>query len=162
MRRVKLTQGYYALVDDEDYQRVMAAGPWHAHVHKNSVYAAHTGPRIRQKQKVLQLHTLILNVHHSIRVDHKDGDGLNNQKENLRVATRAQNAANQRLRSDSTSKYKGVYEKKIGKNRKRWKAYIRVQGKHVHLGCFATAKQAALAYDAAAVVMFGEFAYTNF
>lgn len=91
-------------------------------------------------------------------VDHRNGNGLCNLRSNLRAATRAQNAANVRVRSHSRSGIKGVaWDEK----RKRWKAHISVAGKTVNIGRFLTAKEAADAYDRAAIATYGEFARTN-
>lgn len=92
-------------------------------------------------------------------VDHKDGNGLNNQRSNLRTATRAQNARNRRIRTDNTSGFKGVtWRKDLGK----WNAFIEIKTKRIHLGYFTDPMEAACAYDMAAVKYFGEFAHCNF
>jgi hypothetical protein len=83
--------------------------------------------------------------------------GLNNQRSNLRPATPTQNRYNQPCRKDSCSGFKGV-----GIRRKRWLAKIKVDGKTVHLGMFDDKESAARAYDAAARIHHGEFAYLNF
>jgi hypothetical protein len=92
-------------------------------------------------------------------VDHADRNSLNNQLSNLRLATRSQQGHNQRLRSTNTSGYRGVtWDKQMGK----WQARIMVNGKRIHLGFYADPKEAALAYDAAAKIHYGEFAVLNF
>lgn len=88
-------------------------------------------------------------------IDHKNGNGLDNRRENLRIATRSQNAAN-RFKRGGSSKFKGVCI--AGK---RWKAGIRQDGKSYHLGTFDTEEEAALAYNASATIRFGEFARLN-
>lgn len=91
-------------------------------------------------------------------IDHKDGDGLNNQWINLREATSSQNCANKRLRRDNTSGAKGVsWRPDLGK----WKATITAEGKTRHLGFFVDKDDAAAAYEAAATEHFGEFARTG-
>lgn len=92
-------------------------------------------------------------------VDHRDGDGLNNRMDNLRPATCAQNSANQARPVSNTSGYKGVSWRKRDR---RWYAYIKVNGKQCHLGSYATAQDAAHAYDAAAIAAWGEYARPNF
>ena len=92
-----------------------------------------------------------------VMIDHKDGDGLNNQRDNLRPCTRSQNQANRRPQS-GTSKYKGVSWEKT---RKKWRAYICVNTQRIKLGDFLTEYEAALAYNKAAFRAFGEFARLN-
>ena len=112
----------------------------------------------RQSKKVL-MHRLIMNAQATEDVDHRDGNGLNNRRKNLRPATVSQNLGNmRRLRSDCSSGFKGVtYIRKLGK----WQARIQFQGKRTVLGCFATKELAAQAYDEAAKRIFGEFAAPN-
>ena len=102
----------------------------------------------------------------TVKVDHRDGNTLDNRRENLRVATAAQNVRNARKkRSATTSRYKGVFFTRGRKGRslsKPWQAQIRRGGKNRYLGCFETAEAAALAYDTAARETFGEFACLNF
>lgn len=91
-------------------------------------------------------------------VDHRNGNRLDNRIANLRDATRSQNCANMGLASHNTSGFNGVsFYRQTG----RWQAYIRHGGRRLHLGMFATAEDAAAAYDAAAIRLKGEFARTN-
>jgi hypothetical protein len=92
-------------------------------------------------------------------VDHIDGDGLNNQRSNLRPATQAQNMANSRKYSTNTSGFKGVGWHKAAK---KWRADITFDYKTRYLGLFPTAEDAARAYDSAAKSLFGVFACLNF
>ncbi len=89
-------------------------------------------------------------------VDHKDGDGLNNRWDNLRVATRSQNHANSKRASDNTTGFKGVRKQRNG----RYQARIAIKGKRLHLGTFQTPEAAHAAYCKAAKELFGEFART--
>ncbi len=91
-------------------------------------------------------------------IDHKDRDGLNNCKENLRPATAAQNAANYRRTSVSTSVFRGV---SWHKRRNKWVAHIKVDGRQKHLGVFDDEFEAALAWNTAAVAVWGEFVLLN-
>lgn len=102
------------------------------------------------KGKRIGLHNLIMG---SLWVDHKNGDGLDNTRMNLRLATASQNAQNRKLRSDSTTGYKGV-----SKHWNRFRAYIGDE----HIGVYDTPLEAALAYDKEARKRYGEFARTNF
>lgn len=86
-------------------------------------------------------------------IDHKNGDGLDNQKDNLRAATRSQNTANSRTRSDSVSGIRGV-----GKSGRKWRALITCGGTSYHLGNFETQEEAATMYGLAAIELHGEFA----
>lgn len=88
-------------------------------------------------------------------VDHKDGNKSNNALTNLRSATKSQNVRNQKRRSDNTSGFKGV---SFSNARKKWWAYIYIDGKTKHLGYFKTAEDAHAAYCEAAEKFFGEFA----
>jgi hypothetical protein len=157
MRGIKLTRSYFAIVDDADYERVIAAGPWHVRPDKGTFYASHTMPRGTDgKQKTIALHRFLLGIADpKTKVDHWDGDGLNNRRNNLRVATSQQNSANHRRRG---GRFHGVALHSGGK----WQAHIRVNRKLIHLGTFTDKVQAALAYDEAAREHFGEFANTNF
>lgn len=92
-------------------------------------------------------------------VDHLDRDPLNNQRDNLRLASRSQNGANRNIRKNSLSGYKGVSWHKTAK---KWTAKLTLNGKLIHLGYFDDPIDAAKAYDQAAREYFGEFAVTNF
>jgi hypothetical protein len=92
------------------------------------------------------------------RVDHRDQDGLNNRRTNLRVATQSQNLSNRGPQKNNTSGYKGV---SLCKATGRWQAIIQYGRKKKRLGRFDTPEQAALAYDKAAVALMGEFAVLN-
>jgi len=150
MREIPLTQGYIAIVDDEDYARVLTVGSWQADVDPHSVYAVCSR---------IKMHRFIAGVTApSIEVDHRDGNGLNNQKYNLRVCTKRQNAQNRKA-IRGKSQYKGVTWHVA---RQEWRANIRVNGKQKHLGAFSDERSAALAYDSAARLYFGEFSHCNF
>ncbi|HXP51308.1 MAG TPA: HNH endonuclease [Bacteroidia bacterium] len=91
-------------------------------------------------------------------VDHRDRDSINDRIENLRAATRSQNQMNRRSNIDSTSKYLGV---SWNKRMKKWVVSIKVNKKGKYLGCFIDEEKAALAYNEAASMHFGEFANLN-
>ena len=105
----------------------------------------------------MTLHRLLLGS--AVLVDHRDGNGLNNQRSNLRPATHAQNLQNTRKRAGTTSRFKGVC---WNKKKQAWVAFIKHEGKKKYLGCFSSEEVAARAYDFAASETFGEFACLNF
>lgn len=148
MKVIKATNGAEFLVDDDDYERVVQ--------HKWGVY----GKNYLQDtlNKKILLHRFITNCPNGLEVDHKDHNPLNNQKSNLRVCTRSQNHMNSNLQKGTTSKYKGVSWKKSAK---RWYAYIKINCKTIHLGCFVSEEEAARAYNDAASQYFGDFVLLN-
>ncbi len=152
MKEIKLTQGKVALVDDEDFERINQF-KWYAHKIREMWYATRSSTRF-------YMHRVIMNAPSGMLVDHKDRDGLNNQKYNLRVTTNAKNLWNQGKHKDNTSGYKGV---SFDKKSKKWLVQIRVNdGNARHLGYFDTVEEGAHAYDRAAKELHGEFAYLNF
>lgn len=162
VKELKLTKGYYALIDDEDYP-LLSQFSWHAHTPRRGlVYARRNVVRDGRKRTEL-LHRIILGVAEpKNHVDHCDGDGLNNTRENLRIATYTQNAANARKRKDGvTSRFRGV-SRYLTAHRKvvRWAAQI--SGEAVHrIGSFRYELAAAAAYNASAHRRYGEFARLN-
>lgn len=160
MKLIPLTRGYQAMVDDEDYERVMMRR-WTTCEGKYTVYALHHFNSKATGRGCISLHRFVMNAPGEITVDHKDRNGLNCQKYNLRLATRTQQAANRVL--PRTFKYKGVYNyQRVTKRNNRWQAMIRIDGKLLHLGMFATDVEAAIAYDKAAKEAWGKFAVVNF
>lgn len=159
-KSIPLTRGFVAVVDDEDYQR-LSVHPWHANVKNHGrVYAERFSRHPDGRKTSIRMHREILGAPPGVDVDHRDRDGLNNRRANLRLATNSQNRANSKKRADGvTSPYRGVHlHKRLGK----WAAQIRVDGDHRHLGVFAAAEDAARVYDAAAFAAWGDFARLNF
>lgn len=158
MKEIQLTQGKIALVDDEDFDRVNQL-KWCAQcIHTRKGWRAiSNAPRVQGRGRTLYMHRFL--VPGQIQIDHKDGNGLNNQKSNLRPATPSQNAANQRKLSKSSSVFKGVKWHRTGHC---WQAQIGVNGAYVYLGVYASEADAAHVYDYAARIYFGEFARLNF
>jgi len=155
----KKAAGRVARVDDADYDLVMAHR-WNVRESQRPRRAdgpyAYMGIRRNGKQVRVSMHTLITGWP---MVDHKDHDGLNNQRSNLRPATVVQNGANRRPVLNHSSRYKGVgWYKPLG----RWRAHIRHSGRLHHLGYFTQEEDAAKAYDDAAQKAFGEYAQLNF
>lgn len=152
MKLIPVGKDAFALVDDEDFEAVSALA-WHL---TESGYAVWRG-REHGRKKTLRMHRLILGDVKGD-VDHIDGNKLNNQRSNLRPATRTQNNGNCRPRSGCSSRYKGVaWVRNYGK----WWAYINLNGKRKNLGYFDDEMDAARAYNAAAIQVFGEFARPN-
>ena len=146
----------HALVDVEDYERVIEAGPWHVKSDGRTTYAHRN---VRRSDDAWTTQTLHVFIAGAKRIDHLNGDGLDNRRANLRQATPSQNAANAAVRADSTSGFKGVGWHEI---RKRWRARVMCNGKSRSLGYFDNPEEAARAYDSAARELFGEFARLNF
>lgn len=158
MKKIPLTQGKFALVDDEDFQR-LSERRWHVVKTKSGLlYAQRTCVKGEIGPSVVQMHRILLPE--SVWVDHRDGDGLNNQKSNLRAATRSQNLSGfRRKKSGRTSRFRGVCWRK---DCFKWVAQLNVEGRPIRLGHFDSEEEAALAYDAAAKKHFKEFAQLNF
>jgi hypothetical protein len=159
MKEIKLTRGQVALVDDEDFEE-LSKYSWHAVWNKtgNKFYAQHNY-RVKNKTKTLRMHRLILGLTDpKIQCDHKDGNGLNNQRENLRKATNRQNQMNQKKRLNCSSKYTGV---SWSTEKRKWRSYIRIDDKYKYLGYFDDEIEAAKAYNEAAEKRSGEFANLN-
>ncbi|MDD5010925.1 MAG: AP2 domain-containing protein [Phycisphaerae bacterium] len=164
-RLIKLTQGKpvgqkpvearYAKVDPEDYEK-LAEDDWQYYENKSkNRYAVQMEVR-----KIVYMHRVIMNAPAGYLVDHRNGDGLDNRKSNLRLATQAENSRNKRKTKKAvTSKYKGV---SLRKKENKWVAHIDYQGRRIHLGFFKNEEDAAKAYDEAAKLYHGEFASLNF
>jgi hypothetical protein len=152
-RLIPLTQDKFAIVDAEDYEE-LSKHKWHTNKSHKSEYAARKPGR-----KHISMHRLLLNAPPGLLVDHRDGNGLNNRKSNLRLCTHQENTYNQRPRRGGTSRFKGVY---WHKTEKKYTARIRKNGKRYSLGYFHDEIEAAVAYGIKAMEFFGEFAYLNF
>lgn len=152
MKKIKLTRGKEALVDDEDYE-YLSQFKWQYH-HKG--YAVRVTPRPEHKQ--LQMHREILKPEKGIFIDHINSNGLDNRKENLRLANNQKNQWNSRKQSNCSSKYKGVC---WVKRSKKWRASIVYCRKSTFLGDFENEIDAVKAYNEAAIKYFGDFAKLN-
>jgi hypothetical protein len=149
-----LSKRAFAMVDDADFELV-SQFKWYLKPAIKTSYAQRSMREPSGRFVAQSLHRFLLGVTHpKVLVDHRDRDGLNNRRNNLRVATRSQNGANQAKRPGLSSTLKGVCWRK--QNRK-WHAQIAVNGKKLHLGYFADEKDAAAAYRAAATKHFGPF-----
>lgn len=157
MKKIPLTQGEFAIVDAKDFVWLNEK-KWGLAKNGKMFYAVRT-ETINGKSKSIYMHRLILNIsHREIKIDHKDGNGLNNQRNNIRIATTGQNTANSSSYANSTSKYKGVC---WDKRTKKWKVTICKNGKYIHLGRYDDENMAGLAYNKKAIEIHGEFARLN-
>lgn len=159
MKKIYLTNDEIALVDDSDYEHLNSF-KWRANKGKYTSYAARMS-KINGVRRPILMHRFILNTPKGMEVDHIDGDGLNNQRSNLRIATISQNRAHivRSSKIKKTSRFRGVsLLKKSGK----WFSTIQVNKKPINLGSYSDEEQAARAYDAAAIKYFQEFACLNF
>ncbi len=157
MIRVPLSEGLFAVVDDEDSWT--ADYVWHPARRGKMVYAARHVRRPDGSWTKEYLHRAIAHAAPGVRVDHRDRDGLNCRRGNLRLASHAQNEQNRGSNRNNTSGFKGVT---WYRRHRRWKAQIDANGIHRHLGYFERAEDAARAYDAAARELHGLFACLNF
>ncbi len=165
MKKIPLTQGKFAIIDDEDYD-FLSQFKWCAHKGKNTFYSVRhiTGQsqnkikNIKYKPKKILMHRLIMKVLSSNdQIDHINGNGLDNRKTNLRICNNQQNTFNSKSRKGS-SIYKGVSYRT---DCKKYRARISFNGQARHLGYFNNEIEAAKAYDEKAKELFGEFASLN-
>jgi len=160
MKRIKLTQNKYALVDDADYDS-LSKFKWYANKLGHTWYAYRNTPRnINGKHKTICMHRQILGLKRGdgLQADHKNHYGLDNRRSNLRTCNHQQNDFNRR-KVKGSSQFKGVYWHKA---RMKWIARIKYNNEQRHLGYFDNELEAAKAYDTRALELFGEFAYLNF
>lgn len=157
MKTIPLTQGKFALVDDEDFEQLNRFR-WYCQKHGRSFRAMRTA-RISGKRTTILMHRQILNAKTEQEIDHQDRNDLNNRKENLRFCTPQQNCANARKIINCSSQYKGVSWYKLYK---KWYSTIQYNYKTIHLGLFDSEVEAAKTYDRKAKELFGEFACVNF
>lgn len=147
---IPLSRGYVAIVDAADAH--LAAFKWCAHVKRGTVYAVRNVPDGTGKQRMIMLHREVLGLKPGDPlVDHRDGDGLNNRRANLRAVSKRENARNiVGPRVDNTTGYLGVY-----RDRKRFKASIWADGTYQYLGVHDTAEEAHAARVAAEERLWG-------
>lgn len=164
VKEIPLSQGKVALVDDGDYADLSQFN-WYAERvklknHPDQFYAVRRVSVGAGRQIRAYMHRVITSCPEGQLPDHIDGDSLNNQRGNLRIATDSTNQANRmRLLPAKSSEFRGVtLHRKTG----RWQAAVKVNGKNLYLGLFDTEVEAAAAYDESALVHFGEFARLNF
>lgn len=160
MKKIHLTQGKFAIVDDVDYEFLMQ---WKWYFHKSNGYAVRGSRKSDavNKRTTIPMHRVVLSRKLGYSdfqdTDHKNQNKLDNCSGNLRPASRSQNSGNSKSHMGS-SKFKGMSWDKCDK---KWRAYIRFKGKKKSLGYFTDEVKAAEAYNNAAIKYFGEFAYLN-
>jgi hypothetical protein len=151
-RKIYLAKHKVAIVDDEDYPALVR---YHWSVKQNSRgewYALRNAGG-----RSIFMHREIMNAPDGMRVDHRNGNGLDNRSANLRMCTQVQNCQNRRkTTSPTTSKYKGV-----SRQRDRWRAQIRFAGQTRYLGLYDSEEMAARAYNLIAKIQFGDFSNLN-
>ena len=143
-KKIKLTQGYEAIVDDDDYE-FLSQWSWYINKRRYIVYALRD-IRVGGKKRHLWMHRVINNTPDDLYTDHINGNGLDNRRSNLRTVTHQQNMLNTRVRKKAKySKHRGVTWHKLNK---KWYSQITVDRKNVYLGSFDTEEEAKAVYDA--------------
>lgn len=149
--KIPLSKGLFAVIDEADLP-IVSKFKWHAHKARNTWYAR-TDRVVNGKRRNIYLHSLLSG---GSQTDHRDTNGLNNRRSNLRACTQSQNSANMPTKRDG---FRGV---SWDKSRGKWIAGLTVNYQRINAGRFATEEEAALAYDDLAIQHFGKFARLNF
>jgi hypothetical protein len=152
MKKIILTKGKFALVDDEDFEWLNKFS-WH---YSDNGYAVGRTSKTSGK-KCIWMHREILGTPIGMDTDHIDMNKLNNQRSNLRICSRSQNMMNTKRQQNNTTGFRGV---RILRG-KSFQSYININKRRIHLGTFPDLISAAKAYDAKSKELFGEFAYLN-
>lgn len=150
MAVVIIHSGESAIVDDDDFA-IISQLKWY----RSGKYVVANIKNEIGVRKQISMHRLITNCRHGFYVDHIDGDGLNNQRKNLRVCTPLENAKNRCMSKANRSGYKGV---SYCKTTKKWYASIKSNKKSINLGYHESPQSAYEAYKSAAYKLHGEFA----
>jgi len=157
MKKIPLTRGKFALVDDEDFEE-LSKWNWFLNIGTNTNYAERKTNCKEKKNGAktsVRMHRFIMNPPKNMQVDHIDHNGLNNTKKNLRICTPSQNKMNTQLPSNNTSGFKGVH---FHKRNKKWLAQIYVNKRRMYLGYFKSPEKAYKKYCDFAKLYYGEFA----
>jgi hypothetical protein len=159
MKQIKLTQGKVALVDDSDFEKI-ANYKWYASKYKKIWYAERTGRTPSGRRYTIRMHRQILGLQYrdGFQIDHRNRNGLDNQRINLRVCTQTENCYNKKHQESKSSTFQGV---SWCNTRFQWRACITYKNKQKFLGYFDFEEDAAEVYNIAAEKCFGEFASLN-
>ena len=160
MKRIPLSQGLYAIVDDDMYD-YLNQWKWYAGKERHGKYRAMRKEKVDGKWRTIYMHRVVCPAPSHMVIDHINGNSLDNRRANLRPCSQRENSYNKqttmKMLTFKKSRYKGV-----SAQNGRWRARIYVNGKHIHLGIYDTEVEAAKAYDRAARQTFGEYARLNF
>jgi len=151
MKKIKLTQNKYALVDNEDYP-ILSMFNWYAN--KNKTHRTFYAVRVNGNKKI-HMHRYILGTPKGMETDHIDGNGLNNQKKNLRICDHAENQRNKDKPKNNTSGFKGV---SWCERNKKWLVRISLDRERIYLGHFKSKMKAYEAYCKGCIKYHGKFA----
>ena len=157
MKLIPLTGGEFAMVDDADYDH-LSQWKWKAKEDKGNLYACRRFKTDSGKSKSILMHREILKAPPGAIIDRKDGNGLNNQRENIRLCSYEQNAMNRKKRRGCSSKFKGVH---YDPRRNKWRVQIVANGRKIRLNSFSSEAEAAAVYDRMARELFGDFSRVN-
>lgn len=157
MKTIQLTQGEVAIVDDEDYE-LLRSFNWRLQRNKRYSFAIRNDRLPDGRRTTIRMHHMVVCVGDGYVLNHRDGNGLNNQKSNLRVATKSQAQYTKRLQRSSKSGLKGVF---WDSTKRKWRAEISANGKKIRLGYFCDRKEAYSAYCKASGKYHGEFGRTG-
>jgi hypothetical protein len=157
MKKIPLTQGKVAVVDEEDYAELLKH-KWYASQGGRTTYAKRD-VRKNDSRQTIYMHREIMSPLPSLQIHHINHNGLDNRKSNLCICTQSQNSQSKIPQTSGASQYKGVYRHK---NNGKWRSAITHNKKRFYLGVFSSQVQAAKAYDDKAFELFGDFAYPNF
>ena len=149
--------GKIVKIDGTDYE-LFCSHNWYLFKGRNTDYLC-TNIRVDGKRRTAYLHRILLGCAKGECIDHIDGNGLNNQRDNLRACSRSENQCNQIKNKNTSSIYKGV---SWNRNKQRWECYINKNHKRVHIGKFKSEIEAAIKWDEQAKILHGEFARLNF
>jgi hypothetical protein len=157
-RKIDISEGYFTLVEPRDYYRIRRF-KWCVWGTGSKFYAARVMVIGPGKTKIMYLHRQLLNAPKGVLVDHRNRDPLDNRRQNLRFATHSENVQNRGKRKNTTSKFIGVWFRKVNG---KWESRITHKDKKIYIGTFDSEIDAAKAYDEAARKYHGEFARLNF